>query len=116
MIIIPEQISHLREQVTSAKTNVAGYKDYLGDKDITSGDYSSRAYIGDSVLDNQYHMERQVYHDAMYCLEMADYKKDRRTDIIDIGTKFSIRFDGETEEDEFILIEGIDGISSKMVL
>lgn len=58
-------------------------------------------------------MERQVYHDAMYCLEMADYKKDRRTDIIDIGTKFSIRFDGETEEDEFILIEGIDGISSK---
>lgn len=113
MILIPEQISHLRKQAVAAKEHVASYKDYLSAKDITSGDYSSRAFIGDSVLDNQFHIERQAYHDTMYCLEMSEYKETRNTDLVDIGTKFSIQFDGDDETDEFILVEGIDGISSR---
>lgn len=113
MILIPEQISYLRNQIKTTKENIRSYKDYLNSKDITSGDYSARAFIGDSVLDDQYCIERKKYSDTMYALEHADYKSERSTDVIDIGTKFTIQFDGddEDERDVILLVEGIDGLS-----
>ena len=111
MILIPEQISCLRSQIKTTKENIRSYNDYLSSKDITSGDYSSRAFIGDSVLDDQYSLERKKYRDAMYALEHADYKSDRSTDVIDIGTKFTIEFDGDFERDELLLVEGADGLT-----
>ena len=113
MILIPEQISYLRQQVSTTKQNLRSYNDYLDSKDITSGDYSARALIGDSVLDNQYGYERQIYNETMYALENADYKTERSKEIIDIGTKFTIQFDGDKEQDEMILVEGLDGLSVK---
>ena len=111
MILIPEQISCLRSQIKTTKENIRSYNDYLSSKDITSGDYSSRAFIGDSVLDDQYNLERKKYRDAMYALEHADYKSDRSTDVIDIGTKFTVEFDGDFERDELLLVEGADGLT-----
>lgn len=111
MILIPEQISYLRSQIKTTKENIRSYNDYLSSKDITSGDYSSRAFIGDSVLDDQYSLERKKYRDAMYALEHADYKSDRSTDVIDIGTKFTVEFDGDFERDELLLVEGADGLT-----
>ena len=111
MILIPEQISCLRSQIKTTKENIRSYNDYLSSKDITSGDYSSRAFIGDSVLDDQYSLERKKYRDAMYALEHADYKSDRSTDVIDIGTKFTVEFDGDFERDELLLVEGADGLT-----
>ena len=111
MILIPEQISYLRKQIKDSKENIRSYSDYLSSKDITSGDYSSRAFIGDSVLDDQYDLERKRYTDTMYSLENADYKKERSTDVIDIGTKFTVEFDGDFEPDEVLLVEGVDGLT-----
>jgi len=111
MILIPEQISCLRSQIKTTKENIRSYNDYLNSKDITSGDYSARAFIGDSVLDDQYSLERKKYRDAMYALEHADYKSDRSTDVIDIGTKFTVEFDGDFERDELLLVEGADGLT-----
>ncbi len=111
MILIPEQISYLRKQIFTTKENINSYKDYLTSKDITSGDYSSRAFIGDSVLDDQYSRERKIYSDTMYALETSEYKTNRTTDIVDIGTKFTIQFDGDPEHDEIILVEGTEGLS-----
>ena len=111
MILIPEQISYLRKQIKETKENIRSYNDYLSSKDITSGDYSSRAFIGDSVLDDQFGLERKKYRDSMYALETAEYKKDRSFDVIDIGTKFTVQFDGDEERDELILVEGADGLA-----
>ena len=111
MILIPEQISYLRNQIKITKENIRSYNDYLSSKDITSGDYSSRAFIGDSVLDDQYSLERKKYHDIMYALENADYKRERSLDVIDIGTKFTVEFDGDYEYDEILLVEGVDGLT-----
>ena len=111
MILIPEQISYLRKQIKASKENIRSYSDYLSSKDITSGDYSARAFIGDTVLDNQYDLERKRYRDTMYALENADYKKERSTDVIDIGTKFTVEFDGDYEHDDILLVEGVDGLT-----
>lgn len=111
MILIPEQISYLRNQIKITKENIRSYNDYLSSKDITSGDYSSRAFIGDSVLDDQYSLERKKYRDIMYALENADYKRERSLDVIDIGTKFTVEFDGDYEHDEILLVEGVDGLT-----
>ena len=111
MILIPEQISYFRNQIKITKENIRSYNDYLSSKDITSGDYSSRAFIGDSVLDDQYSLERKKYRDIMYALENADYKRERSIDVIDIGTKFTVEFDGDYEHDEILLVEGVDGLT-----
>ena len=114
MILVPEQISYLRRQIKETKENIRSYNDYLSSKDITSGDYSARAFIGDSVLDDQYCLERKKYRDIMYALENADYKKERSLDVIDIGTKFTIEFDGDKEHDEILLVEGTEGMGSPL--
>jgi transcription elongation GreA/GreB family factor len=113
MILIPEQISYLRNEIISTRENIKGYRDYLDSKDITSGDYSARALIGDSFLDDQYGLEREKYREIMYTLEHADYQKTRNTDQIAIGTKFKVRFNNDRDEDELILVEAAYGISLK---
>ena len=46
MILIPEQISYLREQREKLKASMASYRDYLENKEIVSSDYSARACQG----------------------------------------------------------------------
>ena len=69
MIIIPEQISYLREQREKILASLETYKDYLQNKEITSSDYSARAYIGDSITDEQFHRERKNLREVQDALE-----------------------------------------------
>ena len=108
MILIPEQIVYLRKERRKTKEAVAGYKDYLASKDITSGDYFAREVIGDNVTDNQYHQERKRLEEITEQLENSEYLKTRNTDEIAVGTKFTLKFDDMSTEREFILVESIN--------
>ena len=54
MKLIPEQISYLRKQQRELKETIESYQDYLGQRETTSSDYSARALIGDTLIDQQY--------------------------------------------------------------
>ena len=108
MILIPEQIACLREQKRKTKEALAGYKDYLGSKDITSGDYFAKEIIGDGVTDNQFHQERKTLEEITTLLENSEYLKTRNTDEIAVGTKFRLIFDNRATEEEFILVESLN--------
>ena len=111
MILIPEQISYLREQREKILASLETYKDYLQNKEITSSDYSSRAYIGDSFTDDQFHRERKNLHEVQSALEDSEYLKERNFDQISIGTKFIIQFDGMESTEAIILTDSIYGLS-----
>lgn len=111
MIIIPEQISYLREQREKILASLETYKDYLQNKEITSSDYSARAYIGDSITDEQFHRERKNLREVQGALENAEYLKERNFDQIAIGTKFIVQFDGMPETEAIILTDSIFGLS-----
>lgn len=111
MIIIPEQLSYLREQREKVKESLATYKDYLQNKEITSSDYSSRAYIGDSFIDEQFHRERKQLRDITTLLTTGVYLRERQLDQIGIGTKFVIQFDGMDDTDTIILTDCVYGLA-----
>lgn len=110
MILIPEQISYLREQREKLKASMASYRDYLENKEIVSSDYSARALIGDSFTDSEINRERQELHDIVELLENGEYLKERELEQIGIGTKFVIKFSGSEDTDTMILTDCIYGL------
>lgn len=111
MILIPEQISYLREKRGTILNNLATYKDYLKNKEVVSSDYSARAYIGDSLTDEQFHRERQNLREVQETLENSEYLRERNFDQVSIGTKFIVKFDGTEETESLILTEGLFGLA-----
>ena len=111
MKVTLEQISEIRRELKNAKRSLATYNDYLGQKEKTSTDYSGCGLIGDSVIDAQYHKERDDLEKLYYILTNAEYVTDRQTDEIGIGTKFFMRFNDDTETKALILTEFVQGIS-----
>lgn len=111
MILIPEQISYLREKKESILASLETYKDYLQNKEITSSDYSSRAYIGDSLTDEQFHRERKNLHEVQDALENSEYLRERNFDQVSIGTKFIIQFDGLPDTEALILTDSLYGLA-----
>lgn len=111
MKVTLEQVSEIRKELKNAKTVLATYDDYLGQKEKTSTDYSGCGLIGDSVIDAQYHRDRDDLERMQYILTNAEYVTDRQTDKIDIGTKFFMRFTDDEETKALILTEFVHGIS-----
>ena len=110
MIIIPEQISYLREQREKLKESIESYKDYLQNKEIVSSDYSARAFVGDSLTDEQLHRDRQNLRTVTEILESSDYLTERQLDQIGIGTKFVVKFKDYEDTDTMILTDCVYGL------
>ena len=68
-----EQISEIRRELKIAKSSLATYDDYLGQKETTSTDYSECGLIGYSIIDAQYHQERDSLAKLQYILTNAEY-------------------------------------------
>lgn len=111
MLLIPEQISYLREKRETILASLETYKDYLQNKEIVSSDYSARAYIGDSLTDEQFHRERKNLHDVQAALESDEYLRERNLDQVSIGTKFIVKFDGFEDTETLILTDSIYGLA-----
>lgn len=107
MKLIPEQISYLRKQQTELKQSIAGYQDYLGQRETTSSDYSSRALIGDTLIDEQYQRTQTSYREVTSLLERSEYITKRDTDRVQIGTKFIVEFTGMPSTNAVILTDGM---------
>lgn len=107
MKLIPEQISYLRKRQAELKKSIAGYKDYLTSRDITSSDYSARAVIGDSVIDEQYQRENTSYNEITSILTTAEYVTERDTDSVQIGTKFIIGYPNMSDTKAVILTDAM---------
>ena len=111
MILIPEQISFLREQKERLKQQLESYRDYQQNREIVSSDHCSRTFIGDSLTEDQFHRNCQELQEITELLKNGDYLKERNFDSVGIGTKVLINFNDINETEAIILTDCIYGLS-----
>ena len=111
MILIPEQISFLRDQKERLKQQLELYRDYQQNREIVSSDHCSRTFIGDSLTEDQFHRNRQELQEITELLKNGDYLKERNFDSVGIGTKVLINFNDINETEAIILTDCIYGLS-----
>lgn len=105
MQLIPEQISILRKREKDLLGKYADYKDYLKDREIIGSEATSISQVGDSIIETQYQRDLNELREIRKILETADYVTERPLDKIGIGTKFVIRFTGDTETNALMLTD-----------
>lgn len=112
MILIPEQVSVLREKERMLKREFSGLKDYIDGKD-NSISYSTHARNGrDYISDTSFGMCRTMLEEIKEALQTSVYLKSRKVDSIQIGTRFLFQFLGEEELCDFTLVDSMLGLMS----
>ena len=112
MILIPEQISDLREQKRKLLEKVESYNDYLKSKEVLDAEKTTSSIVGDFLTDSHYHRDRDNLREVTYLLTEGTYLKKRNFDKIDIGTKFIVKFDNQPQPKTIILTECIYSLAA----
>lgn len=111
MKLIPEQVVGLRKAIIEKRKCLDGYMDYLDDNRTTSPDDVTSMRLGDLFTENSFFMDRDDYTrftDIMADFEVVD---NPNLEQIDIGTRFTVVYDGEDEESVLTLVETAQFIS-----
>ena len=114
MRITTEQLYYIREKAKVLQRRIKDYKKTLGLRETFSVDESAALISVDAISDEQYQKTRNEYKEIMAILEDSTVIKERNTDTIDVGTKFSIVFDEEDEEETLMLVENLTGVSYEL--
>jgi len=110
MKITLEQLSGIRKELEKDEIREEEYKEYYRDREIINSESTFASQIGDGLTEirhSQNNSEIEVFYNILSC---SEYVLDINTDQIDIGTKFSIQFDGDEEIETYTLLEELIGI------
>lgn len=100
MILIPEQVSILREEQRRLKEKLDGYQDYFGTVAVVGAATTGTSQVGDDITLDQYQMDLQKMREITDLLETGQYLINRPTEAVGIGTKFTVRFDFDDDDEE----------------
>lgn len=110
MKITLEQLSGIRKELEKDEIREQEYKEYYRDREVINSESTYISQIGDGLTEmrhSQNNSEIEILYNLLSC---SDYVVDVNTEQIDIGTKFSILFDGEEENETYTLLEELVGI------
>ena len=105
MKLVAEQIKYLRKRKKELEDRRNEYKIYLETRDRTEGDSNSAPQFGSFISNMEYSSYLGEIDEVYKTLHEGDYITDRNFDMIDIGTMFEIRFDGDDKIEELMLVE-----------
>ena len=109
MKITLEQLSGIRKELEKDEIREQEYKEYYRDREIINSDSTFASQVGDGLTEvrhSQNNSEIETFYNLLSC---SEYVTDVNTEQIDIGTKFSIMFDGEEEKETYTLVEELVG-------
>ena len=112
MKLIPEQVKYLRERKNELLRKKQEFRTYCQSRDLIASDWLSISPMSDYQEELKMSRVLKEIDSINKTLSDGDYVKDRSFDKIDVGTKFTIQFDDEEDEDSLILTEN-NGFSSK---
>lgn len=106
MILIPEQISYLREELNKLLNKQKYDKNYMEERirEFTIDEYSRTSNINNNIYyesDENYKRIKEIYK----IFSESTYLFDRTYDYISVGTKFEIAFDDSSEVEKYILVD-----------
>lgn len=110
MKIIPEQVKYLREEIKKLRKELASYEQYYLERDKEVGTQETcMVFCGDSITEHQIAKNYKTLKMYEKFLLVGEYVRKPETDRIGIGTKFSLKFDGETTEENYTMVEVLIG-------
>lgn len=105
MILIPEQVSNIREENRRIRQRIPEYSNYFENRETISGEYIKGAAIADATTERNYKVDYTTLKRNEELLANSKFLKERTTDHIDIGTKFIVQFDHDNRTQELMLVE-----------
>ena len=116
MILIPEQIYNIREEIRRNKETISGYIDYLKNfkEEQVIGEFS-RLPSNDQSVSDAFGYEMSKKDENYNALISSFYLQKRNLEVIDIGTRFIMctEIDGEEEIEDCMLVDELIGVSSQ---
>lgn len=110
MKLIPEQIRYLREEIQKLQKEIESYDQYYQERDKEgSTKQTCMAFCGDIITEHQITENHKTLRKYETLLTTSDYIRKPTTDVIGIGTKFTIKFDGEEITENYILVDALVG-------
>ena len=111
MILIPEQISGIRKNLEIETSRDEAFKEYYKDQEYVNSPSTSVAQVGDGITNDSHSMtinnKRRYYHQLLD----SEYLTERNLETIAIGTKFTVLFSDEEEEETYMLVEELSGVN-----
>lgn len=115
MKLVAEQIKYLRDRREELETKKSEYREYLRTRDRTGYDNIGLPQFGSFDSDMEFSKYLEELNEIERTLETSEFVTERNFDLIDIGTLFTISFDGEDSEDIMLVEKGISCDNTRMV-
>ena len=112
MILIPEQVRILREEIVNLKIRKDALDRFFRDDERNVSDGSFINYMIDNIDKNEYSSINNKLYQYQNALEVGELLKERNSDSIYYGTKFNVKFDDDNCEETYTLTENSIGLSS----
>lgn len=110
MKLIPEQINYLREEIAKLQKEIKSYDQYYIERDKeTDTRETCMFFCGDIITEHQISESHNNLKKYQNLLITSDYIRKPTTDMIGIGTKFTIKFDEEEQIENYVLVEALIG-------
>lgn len=110
MKLIPEQVGYLRKEIQKLQKEIQTYDQYYSERDKEVGTKDTcMAFCGDTITEHQITENHKTLRKYESLLTSTDYIRKPDTDTIGIGTKFTIKFDGDEMTENYILVDALVG-------
>ena len=109
MILIPVQVKALREEIARLQEKKRGYEKYFKKKKKTVVESENTKYVYNVLEVDDYNsicQKLDAYKKALIGNEFID-SNDSKT--IDIGSEFTVLFNGTNEEETYTLVQNLLG-------
>ena len=111
MILIPEQVKALREEIARLEEKIRDYQEYFKDCEKSSAILGFVNYTDNTLEVNNYNSDKkklEIYKRALVENEFIDSKN---SNTIECGTEFTVLFDDTKEEETYTLVENTIGLA-----
>ena len=111
MILIPEQVKALREEIARLEEKIRDYQEYFKDCDKSSAILGFVNYTDNTLEVNNYNSDKkklEIYKRALVENEFID---STNSNTIECGTEFTVLFDDTKEEETYTLVENTIGLA-----
>lgn len=106
-----EQLSGIRRKLEADEIREKEYQEYYGDREVINSENTSVSQIGDGITEVRHAQNNSEIETFYNLLTYGTYVTEINTDNIDIGTKFTVLFDNEEEQETYTLVEELVGVN-----
>ncbi len=111
MILIPEQVKALRDEIKRLEEQKKDYEEYFKNAEKTTMDLGFVKYVDTTLESSSYSNIRAKLQSYKSALEENEFIDLKESDTINYGTEFTVLYDDSKEEATYTLVENPIGLT-----